>query len=195
MEMPEIIAEIISEPEKGFSEILLHPKPLFFSFLIVLVSLFCQSVAVLLLDNYSVAQAASLLSIGFFGKLFAFSVFWILITSLFHFIASWHKTEGNISNLFILFGASLLPLVFLPATAIITRGLGEGGHFLYLLIYMFIIIWIFSLQVKSLKVIYNLQTAKAVSVYVIPFISLFLLLVISTILLIVLTVMMISGTF
>ncbi|MBI5555320.1 MAG: YIP1 family protein [Elusimicrobia bacterium] len=192
METVEIVTEIISDPEKGFNELLVFKKPLWFSFLTVVISLFCQSVAVLLIENYTSAQVTSLLTFGYFAKLFAFIIFWIIMTSLFHFIASWHKTEGSLNHLFILFGASLLPLIFLPAGAILSRGLGAGSHFIYLFIYLVIIIWILFLQVKSLKIIYHLQTGKAISVYIIPFISTFFLLVISLVMFIILTVILIT---
>jgi hypothetical protein len=158
----------------------------------VVISLFCQSVAVLLIDNYGSQQVTSMLTVGYLAKLFAFVVFWIIMTSLFHFIASWHKTEGSINNLFILFGASLLPLVFLPAGAILSRGLGAGSQFLYIFLYLLIVIWILFLQVKSLKIIYHLQTGKAISVYIIPFISTFFLLIISLVMFIILTVILIT---
>ncbi|MDD5259971.1 MAG: YIP1 family protein [bacterium] len=195
MERLGIISKIITDPEQGFNDLLLYKKPLWFSFLMVVISLFCQSVAVLLIDNYGSVQVTSMLTVGYLAKLFAFVVFWILMTSLFHFIASWHKTEGSINHLFILFGATLLPLIFLPAGAILSRGLGAGSHFLYLFIYLLIIIWILSLQVKSLKIIYHLQTGKAISVYVIPFISTFFLLIISLAMFIILTVILIGKSF
>lgn len=194
MERLGIITKIITDPEQGFNDLLVSKKPLWFSFLTVIVSLFCQSVAVLLVENYGSTQVTSMLTVGYLAKLFAFVVFWILMTSLFHFIASWHKTEGSINHLFILFGASLLPLIFLPAGAILSRGLGVGSHFIYLFIYLIIVIWILFLQVKSLKIIYHLQTGKAISVYIIPFISTFFLLIISLIMFIILTVILITKS-
>jgi hypothetical protein len=192
MERIGIIIKIITDPEQGFNDLLVYKKPLWFSFLTVVISLFCQSVAVLLIDNYGSQQVTSMLTVGYLAKLFAFVVFWIIMTSLFHFIASWHKTEGSINNLFILFGASLLPLIFLPAGAILSRGLGAGSHFIYILIYLLIFIWILFLQVKGLKIIYHLQTGKAISVYVIPFISTFFLLIISLVMFVILTIILIS---
>ncbi len=194
MERLEVLAKIITDPEQGLNELLILNKPLWFSFLTVIISLFCQSIAVLLVENYGSTQVTSMLTIGYLSKLFAFVVFWIIMTSLFHFIASWHKTEGSINNLFILFGVSLLPLIFLPAGAILSRGLGAGSHFIYLFIYMVIIIWILFLQVKSLKLIYHLQTGKAISVYIIPFISTFFLLIISLVMFIILTVILITKS-
>ncbi len=195
MERLGIISKIIVDPDQGFNELLLYKKPLWFSFLTVAISLFCQSVAVLLIDNYGSVQVTSMLTVGYLAKIIAFVVFWILMTSLFHFIASWHKTEGSINNLFILFGATLLPLIFLPAVAILSRGLGSGSHFLYLFFYLLIIIWILALQVKSLKLIYHLHTGKAISVYIIPFISTFFLLAISLVMFIILTVILIGKSF
>jgi hypothetical protein len=195
MERLGIITKIITDPEQGFNDLLVSKKPLWFSFSTVIISLFCQSVAGLLIENNRSEQVTSMLTVGYVAKLFAFVVFWIIMTSLFHFIASWHKTEGSINHLFILFGASLLPLVFLPAGAILSRGLGVGSHFLYIFIYLLIVIWILFLQVKSLKIIYHLQTGKAISVYIIPFISTFFLLVISLVMFIILTVILISKNF
>ncbi len=194
METVEIITKIITDPEQGFNDLLVSKKPLRYAFFSVVISLFCQSIAVLLVENYGSVQVTNLLTFGYFAKLFAFIIFWVIMTSLFHFIASWHKTEGNINNLFILFGASLLPLIFLPAGAILSRGLGTGSHFIYLFIYLVIIIWILFLQVKSLKIIYHLQTGKAISVYIIPFISTFFLLVISLIMFIILTFILITKS-
>ncbi|MDD5131199.1 MAG: YIP1 family protein [bacterium] len=195
MEQLGIIIKIITDPEQGFNELLASRKPLWLSSLTAAVGLFCQSIAVLLIDNLGSEQVTSMLTLGYLAKLFAFVVFWITMTSLFHFIASWHKTEGSINNLFILFGASLLPLIFLPAGAILSRGLGLGSHLLYIFIYLVIIIWILFLQVKSLKIIYHLQTGKAISVYIIPFIATFFLLVVSLILFTILTITLISKSF
>lgn len=194
MAVAELIAEIIMEPEKGFGEVLSSKRPILFSLIVVIISLFCQSVAVLIVDHYTVSQVSTLLIFGYIVKLLSFSIFWIIITSLFHFIASWHKTEGSINNLFILFGVSLLPLIFLPAVAIFGRGLGSVGHFIYLLSYFGIVFWILFLQIKSLKLIYHLETGKAISVYVIPFFSSLILFVLSLLIFIILIVALIINS-
>ncbi len=186
MERLAIISKIITDPEQGFNELLVSHKPLWFSFWIVIISLFFQSVAGLLIDNSDSMQVTGMLTVGYLAKLFAFVVFWVIMTSLFSSIISWFKKEGNINQLFVLFGASLLPLIFLPAGAILSKGLGASSNNIYILTYLFIAIWILTLQVKSLKIIYQLTTGKAILVYFIPFISTFFIFTISLILTVIL---------
>ncbi|MBI5416645.1 YIP1 family protein [Candidatus Poribacteria bacterium] len=183
METAEIISEIIIDPEKGFNEVLINKKSFIFSFTIVIIGLYCQVVAVLLQDGVSLF-GAGILTISYVARLFFFVIFWILFAAIFHFIASIQKFEGNIINLFILLGVSLLPLIFLPAVSIISIYLGNSGYYLYHIMNFAILFWSLSLQIKSLKTIYNFKTSKAISVYITPFISIIVISIISIILLI-----------
>lgn len=175
MSIHEIICEIITKPTKGLSDTLSLQKPFLFSALIVLTAFFCHSVAALLWQRYSSAQAASVLILRSFAETGLFVVFGILMTSLFHFIAVWLHGEGNVINLFILIGVTLLPFIFLPAAAIFSRAIGETGLVIYKLLFLSIFIWIFCLQILSLEVIYRLPLGKAITIFIIPFLSTFII--------------------
>lgn len=180
----ELIYDIITNPIKGLTASLSLKKPFLFSVIVVLTAFFCHSIAVLLWEQYTIGQAMSTLILRFFIEISLFVIFWILITSLFHFIASWLHAEGNIVHLFILVGITLLPFLFLPAAAIFSRALGEAGYVLYKLFFLGIFIWMFCLQILSLEVNYKIPFGKALLVYLIPFISTFVIpfmLIISTV--------------
>lgn len=176
MTIHEIIYELITTPTKGLTDTLSLQKPFLFSALIVLSAFFCHSVAALLWQQYySATQAASVLILRSFAETGLFLVFWIFITSLFHFIAVWMHGEGNVINLFILVGVTLLPFIFLPAAAIFSRAIGETGLIIYKFLFLSLFIWVLCLQILSLEVIYRLPLGKAITVFVIPFLSTFII--------------------
>ena len=195
METAEVVTEIIIEPERGLSEVLLCRKPLLLAIGIAVVGLFCQIVSAMLLENHNPDQIAGMFIARFLASLFSFAFFWFVLTAIFHFIATWHQTEGSSHHLFVLFGSSLAPLIFLPVAALLARSLGSGGHFVFFLLSMAVFIWVLALQVKSLKLIYRWPTGKAVLVYIMPFVSTFILMFISTIMLIVLAFALFASYF
>jgi hypothetical protein len=195
MELAEVISEIIIDPERGLNEVLVSRKPLLLAIGIAIAGLFCQIVSAMLLESYAPDQIAGMFIARFLASVFSFAVFWFVLTAIFHFIATWHQTEGSSHHLFVLFGSSLVPLIFMPVAALLAKSLGSGGHFVFFLFSATIFIWVLSLQVKSLKLIYHWQTGKAILVYIMPFVSTFVLLFISTIMLIVLAFALFASYF
>ncbi|MBI5206666.1 MAG: YIP1 family protein [Candidatus Firestonebacteria bacterium] len=194
MEIYEIIRGIILDPNKGFSDVLAYKRPLLLSFIIVITSLFCQNIAVLLQMDFNIGSSGILI-LSYFARLFFFLISWIILTSLYNFIASMQNKFGNLNHLFILFGVSLLPMIFLPAAAIFSLVITKAGGILYTIFYLFILLWILYLEIKSLKMIYNIETGKAVFIYVMPFISVIIFVVISIIILFTSIVWLISSNF
>ena len=92
----------------------------------------------------------------------------MLITAIFHFLASWTKSLAKTKELFVLIGISFFPLVLLPAVAILSKALGNLEGFVYFMAILFLLVWIIRLQIISLKELYSLTTEKAFFIFIAP---------------------------
>lgn len=195
MEIIEFLYDYILDTEQGMRKLLTMRRCLLISLIIAVAAIFAHSLATLIADTNLQKFSSLLLSIGLVTKILTFAIVWIIITSLFHFVCSWQKLDGNILYLFILLGTTLLPFVFLPSGAIIARALGLSGYFLYFLFYLFLLGWSLKLQLQALKIVYNVPLKKAFLIYLTPFITLTVLGTILSISLILLIVSLIASSF
>lgn len=195
MEIINFLYDYILDTEQGMKNLLTMRRSLLISLVIAVIAIFAHSLATLIADTNLQKFSSLLLSIGLVTKLLTFAIVWIIITSVFHFICSWQKVDGNILYLFTLLGTSLFPFVFLPSGAIIARAIGTSGYFLYFLFYLFLLGWSLKLQLQALKIVYNVSLKKAFLIYLTPLVTLTVLGTALTISLILLIVSLIASSF
>ncbi len=168
MQVSEVLYDIIVAPKEGIQKFRLLRKNLLISIIIVLIGIFSQTLASLIINSPPLGYLTFFLSFGFISKFLFILSFWIFLAAMFHFLASWSGGTGKVKELFILLGIGFIPCSLLPAGAILAKALGPTGYMLYAIFYLFLLVWFVRLQILSLKEVYSIPTEKAFFIYIAP---------------------------
>ena len=104
----------------------------------------------------------------------AFVFLWMMITGFIHLTAGFCKAEGSVIGLFMLFGFSLLPSVFLmPLDMFFKSGIIHGNALEWVM-FMLINLWVLSLAVIAVRINYECSIEKAILIMVLPLVLLFI---------------------
>ncbi len=168
MAISEILYTLIITPKDGIQKFRLFDKALLISIVTVLLAIFSQTLALSIINPPVSNYLAFSLSFGLISKFLLFSIFWMFITAIFHFFASWSKGLTKAKELFVLIGIDFFPLLLLPAVAILSKALGNFEGFVYFMLNLFLLVWVIRLQILSLKELYTLTTEKAFFIFIAP---------------------------
>lgn len=113
----------------------------------------------------------------------------VVLTAIYHVVASVLGGKGSYSGLFSGFAFAALPSIFSAPLAAISLPLGIVGTILYGLGSIGLIVWVVVLVVIAIRENYLVSTGRAILIYLLPLI----LLVILSILIAILVIGMISG--
>jgi hypothetical protein len=162
------------------------------------------SIAVVVLAIWSLTVGSYLVNgVSINAGVFSFSLIASIITtlllifigaSLWHFISESFRGEGKVNELFLCMCLSFLPFVFFTPIALMIKFL-EGSVVCWLLFRTVIFAWVITLQIFSIKMVYELNGPLAILTYFIPFMAVFVILFFVFMLLVLLFVFMSSQAF
>jgi hypothetical protein len=146
-------------------------KSLSLSVIVIIVAVWSFTVSNYLVSRISVNAAALSFSIIFAIIITLFLIF--IAVSLWHFVSESFKGEGKVNELFPCICLSFLPYIFLTPMALIMR-FSEGGIIPYWSLFRFLmVVWVITLQILSLKTVYELNGPLATLAYFVPFLIVF----------------------
>ncbi|MDI6782272.1 MAG: YIP1 family protein [bacterium] len=90
---------------------------------------------------------------------------WFISGAIFHLVAEWLNGQGKASVLLIALGLSLAPNMLTIPAILVSYACGDLSFFVYFFCKLLIIIWIFKLQVISIREVYRISTFKALLVF------------------------------
>ncbi|MEK7814147.1 MAG: YIP1 family protein [Candidatus Desantisbacteria bacterium] len=90
---------------------------------------------------------------------------WFISGAIFHLVAEWLNGQGKASVLLIALGLSLAPNMLTVPAILVSYACGDLSFFVYFFCKLLIIIWIFKLQVISIREVYRISTFKALLVF------------------------------
>ncbi len=93
------------------------------------------------------------------------AVVWFISGAIFHLVAEWLNGQGKASVLLIALGLSLAPNILTVPAILVSYACGDLSFFVYFFCKLLIIIWIFKLQVISIREVYRISTFKALLVF------------------------------
>ena len=155
-------------------DVLIHPsyalrrgdKSLSLSIAVVVLAVWSAVVGNYIIRGISINAASllfSIIGITLFALLFNF-----IIVSVWHFISESFKGRGRANELFICVCLSFLPYIFLAPLALIIKF--SGGGLVYWPFFKFVIaVWVITLQISSIRIVYQLNGPLAAASYFIPF--------------------------
>ena len=163
----EILLNLLVHPHYALKR---KDKSLGLSVLVLIVSLWSWLVSNYLIQGISVSSAA--FSINIISLFIITLLFVIVSVSLWHFISESFKGEGKATELFLCICLSFLPLIFLTPMALIVKFSHLALSF-YMPFSIAIVVWVVTLKILSLKIVYGLNGPLATLTYFIPFIVIF----------------------
>lgn len=169
MNQTELLYDLFSDPQEGMKNYLEYGKSFLFSLAIFLMGLLSQTISSLIINGSLSQGAVPIVVFGLFTKIFIYFLFWIFLASIYHFICSYKKYDGNILNLFLLLGVSFLPYLLLPSGAIISEVITPNNNFIYYIMYIITFIWSTRLQLQSMNIVYNIPISKSLWIFFTPF--------------------------
>jgi hypothetical protein len=90
---------------------------------------------------------------------------WFISGAIFHLVAEWLNGQGKASVLLIALGLSLAPNILTVPAILVSYICGDLSFFVYFFCKLLIIMWIFKLQVISIREVYRISTFKALLVF------------------------------
>lgn len=169
MDITEILYEVLVTPKEGIQKLRSLNKGWLISIIIVLVSIFSQTLAGFILNPPTLGSLIVFLIFGLLAEFILVLICWMLMTAMFHFLASWTRvTTTSARELFTLLGWGFLPFTLLPAGAILARTFGSIGYSAYIIFYLIILFWLVRLQVLGIKELYMFSNEKAFLIYIAP---------------------------
>ncbi len=124
--------------------------------------------------------------LAFFSDISAFAAMipfffldWLLSAAVYHLCAVSLGGRGSIVSFLYSWAFTSAPLLFLPAIRIFGETLFGGSFAFLLLASLAIFLWIFVLRIRAVKFNYRVNSARAVSILVVPFVFVFVLFAVS----------------